>query len=42
MPGGSLFIEIGENGQVYTTGPIEGICEGRFHKDIMEKILKVA
>ncbi len=38
MPGGSLFIEIDDPGEIYMTGPVEGIFEGRFHKDIMEKI----
>ncbi|MFQ6036831.1 MAG: diaminopimelate epimerase [Sedimentisphaerales bacterium] len=41
MPGGSLFIEIDDNRQIYMTGPVEGVCQGRFHPDLMEKILKI-
>jgi len=41
MPGGNLFIEIDKNEEIYMTGPVEGVCEGRFHQDLMEKILKV-
>jgi diaminopimelate epimerase len=38
MPGGSLLIEIGGNEQIYMTGPVEGVFEGRFHPDLAEKI----
>jgi len=41
MPGGSLFIEIDDHGEIYMTGPVEGVFEGRFHLDLMEKILKI-
>jgi diaminopimelate epimerase len=38
MPGGSLLIEIARNEQIYMTGPVEGVFEGRFHPDLSEKI----
>jgi len=41
MPGGNLFIEIDDNGEIYMTGPVEGVFEGRFHLDLMEKIPKI-
>ena len=41
MPGGNLFVEIDENQQIQMTGPVEGIFEGYFHADLMEKILKM-
>lgn len=41
MPGGSLLIEIGQNEEIYMTGPVEGVFEGSFHPDLMQKILKV-
>lgn len=41
MPGGNLFIEIDDNGEICMTGPVEGVCEGSFHADLMQKILKV-
>ena len=41
MPGGSLFIEINDHGEIYMTGPVEGIFEGCFHTDLMEKILRI-
>jgi len=41
MPGGSLFIEIDDNQEIYMTGPVEGVFEGRFHLDLMEKIPKI-
>jgi len=36
MPGGSLFVEINENEEVYLTGAVEDVFEGRFHIDLME------
>jgi diaminopimelate epimerase len=42
MPGGNLFIEIGDNEQIFMTGPVEGICQGRFHQELMEKILSIS
>lgn len=41
MPGGSLFIEIGENEEIFMTGPVEGVFEGRFHADLIEKISRI-
>jgi len=41
MPGGSLLIEIGENEEIYMTGPVEGVFEGCFHADLMQKIPKI-
>lgn len=38
MPGGSLLIEIARNQQIYMTGPVEGVFQGRFHADLAEKI----
>jgi diaminopimelate epimerase len=39
MPGGTLFVEIYENNEVYLTGEVEGVFEGRFHADLEQKIL---
>jgi diaminopimelate epimerase len=39
MPGGTLFVEIYDNNEVYLTGEVEGIFEGRFHTDLEQKIL---
>jgi len=41
MPGGNLFIEIDNNGEIYMTGPVEGVCDGRFHIDLIEKISRI-
>jgi diaminopimelate epimerase len=38
MPGGSLFIEICDNEEIFMTGLVEGVFEGRFHTELMEKI----
>ena len=38
MPGGTLRIEIGEDGRIHMTGPVEGTFEGHFHRDLEEKI----
>jgi diaminopimelate epimerase len=38
MPGGTLQIEIGKEGQIHMTGPVEGTLEGRFHGDLDKKI----
>jgi len=42
MPGGGLSIEIGDNEEIYMTGPVEGVFEGRFHTDLMEKISPIS
>jgi diaminopimelate epimerase len=38
MPGGTLRIEIGDDGRIHMTGPVEGTFKGRFHPDLEEKI----
>lgn len=38
MPGGSLLVEIGENEQIYMTGPVERVFEGRLHPDLEKRI----
>jgi len=38
MPGGSLSVEIGAEEEVYMTGAVEGVYEGRFHPDLEERI----
>jgi len=39
MPGGNLLIEIGDNKEIYMTGPVEGVFEGYFHTDLSKKLL---
>jgi diaminopimelate epimerase len=41
MPGGTLLINVGQNQEIYMTGPVEGICEGHFHSDFKQKNLEV-
>jgi diaminopimelate epimerase len=41
MPGGNLFVEIAEDQEVYLTGAVEGVFEGRFHTDLEEKLAKM-
>ncbi|MBP7052600.1 MAG: diaminopimelate epimerase [Phycisphaerae bacterium] len=38
MPGGTLHIEIADDGQIHMTGPVEGTFEGRFHSDLLSRI----
>ncbi len=38
MPGGNLLVEIDENGDVFMTGPVEGVFEGHFHIDLNKKL----
>jgi diaminopimelate epimerase len=38
MPGGTLFVEICDNNEVYLTGEVEGIFEGCFHTEFEQKI----
>jgi len=38
MPGGTLLVEIGAEEEIYMTGPVEGVFEGRFHRDLEERI----
>lgn len=38
MPGGTLHIEIADDGQIHMTGPVEGTFEGRFHADLVKRI----
>jgi diaminopimelate epimerase len=40
MPGGTLRIEIGNDGQIHMTGPVEGTFEGRFHPDLQRRIAR--
>ena len=37
MPGGTLFVEICDNNEVYLTGEVEGVFDGRFHPDLEQK-----
>ncbi len=37
MPGGTLRIEIGADGRIHMTGPVEGTFEGRFHSDLLRE-----
>jgi len=41
MPGGSLFVKIGAEEDVYMTGAVEGVYEGRFHPDLAQRILGI-
>ncbi len=38
MPGGELLIEIAGDRQIFMTGAVEGVFEGRFHCDLKDKI----
>ncbi len=38
MLGGNLLIEIDDNQSLHMTGPVEGVFEGTFHKDLIKKI----
>ncbi len=38
MPGGTLHIEIADDGRIRMTGPVEGTFEGNFHSDLLKKI----
>ena len=40
MPGGTLHIEIADDGEVFMTGPVEGTFEGTFHADIEKRLSK--
>jgi hypothetical protein len=37
-----LLVEIGKDWDIQMTGPVEGVYQGYFHKDLMEKILSVS
>jgi len=41
MPGGKLVVEINESEDIYMTGAVEGVFEGRFHPDLEQKILRM-
>ena len=41
MPGGKLLVEISESEDIYMTGAVEGVFEGRFHPDLEQKILRM-
>jgi diaminopimelate epimerase len=38
MPGGTLQIEIADDGRIHMTGPVEGTFEGCFHPDLLKRI----
>jgi len=38
MPGGTLRIEIADDGQIHMTGPVEGTFEGCFHPDLTKRL----
>ena len=38
MPGGTLLVEIDKDWDIQMTGPVEGVFEGRFHQELIEKI----
>jgi len=40
MPGGTLHIEIGDDGRIHMTGPVEGTFEGSFHSDLLKRLSK--
>ena len=40
MPGGTLHIEIADDGRIHMTGPVEGTFEGSFHSDLMKRLSK--
>jgi diaminopimelate epimerase len=41
MPGGTLQIEIGDDGRIHMTGPVEGTFAGCFHPDLEKRISKI-
>ena len=41
MPGGKLLVEISESEDIYMTGAVEVVFEGRFHPDLEHKILRM-
>ncbi|OHB61751.1 MAG: diaminopimelate epimerase [Planctomycetes bacterium RBG_13_46_10] len=41
MPGGTLLVEIGKDYSLQMTGPVEGVFEGCFHQELMEKISSI-
>lgn len=41
MPGGKLLVEISESEDIYMTGAVEGVFEGRFHLDLEQRILRM-
>jgi len=38
MPGGNLLIEIRDDEEIFMTGPVEGVFEGRLHTDLERKL----
>lgn len=38
MPGGTLHIEIADDGQIRMTGPVEGTFEGCFHANLLKRL----
>jgi len=41
MPGGTLLVEVSESEDIYLTGAVEGVFEGRFHSDLEQKISRM-
>lgn len=41
MPGGNLFVQIAEDQEIYLTGAVEGVFEGRFRSDLEAKLSKM-
>ncbi|MHC4205871.1 MAG: diaminopimelate epimerase [Planctomycetota bacterium] len=40
MPGGTLFVDICGNNEVFLTGEVEGVFEGRFYTGLEQRILR--
>jgi len=38
MPGGTILVEIGEYGEIFMTGAVEGVFEGDFHQDLKQRL----
>lgn len=38
MPGGIILVEIGPAGEIFMTGPVEGVFKGCFHRDLKKKV----
>jgi diaminopimelate epimerase len=37
-PGGELVIEIGEQGEIWLTGPVEEVCSGDLSPDLLARL----
>jgi diaminopimelate epimerase len=38
MPGGTILVEIAPDGEIFMTGPVEGVFKGSFHADLSRKL----